>query len=274
MNKFLKSIPAEDKEVLIKSSFKSLQKNPLVSLLLKNNIKLEKENKKLRETIINICRTFTEKNNENSTKSVNIINISETKIKVEKVDSNPVIVEDDDEVVILEKVKETNENIVFTIDEDEVVEKEEEEEEDVVVEEEDEEVVVEEEDEEEEEEEEVVVEEEDEDVVVEEEEEEEEEEEVVVDEEEEEVVVEEEEVQEEEVVVEEEEEEEEVVEEEEEEEPEQEESDDEVYEIQIKGKTYYVTNEINSIIYEADKDGDISIEAGVYKNGKPCFNKK
>jgi hypothetical protein len=91
---------------------------------------------------------------------------------------------------------------------------------------------------------------------------------VVEEEEEEEVVVEEEEEEEEEVVVEEEEEEEEevVVEEEEEE--------AEVYEITIQSKTYYVTNEINSIIYEADASGDISIEAGIYKNGKPTFYKK
>ena len=97
---------------------------------------------------------------------------------------------------------------------------------------------------------------------------------VTVDEEEEEVEEEEEEVE-----VEEEEEEEEVEVEEEEEEEEVEEvkvdeQEEEVYEIQIKGKTYYVTNEINSTIYEADADGDISIEAGVYKNGKPVFIKR
>ena len=66
MNKFLKTIPAEDREVLIKSSFKSFQKNPLVSLLLKRNRILEEENRKLRATIINICKTFTEKTNEKS----------------------------------------------------------------------------------------------------------------------------------------------------------------------------------------------------------------
>ena len=91
---------------------------------------------------------------------------------------------------------------------------------------------------------------------------------VVVEEEEgEEVVVEEEEVvvEEEEVVVEEEEEE--VVVEEEEEEA-------EVYEITIQSKTYYVTNEKDSIIYEADASGEISIEAGIYKDGTPTFYKK
>ena len=84
------------------------------------------------------------------------------------------------------------------------------------------------------------------------------EEEVVVEEEEEEV---EEEVEEEEVV-------EEVVEEVEEEEEEEEES---VYEVVIKGKTYYVMNEVDSVIYDADENGDISIEVGIYKAGVPTF---
>jgi hypothetical protein len=157
--------------------------------------------------------------------------------------------QDDDSCCEVVLEKEEKENIVYEIEEDEdiedeinkikvkteVVEEEEEEEEVVVEEEEEEEVVVEEEEEEEEE------------VVVEEEE-----------EEEEEVVVEEEEEEEEEVVVEE----------------EEEEEEDEVYEITIQSKTYYVTNEIDSIIYEADASGDISIEAGIYKNGTPTFYKK
>ena len=124
-----------------------------------------------------------------------------------------------------------------------------------VVVEEEEEVVVE--DEEEEEEEEVVEEEVVEEEVVEEEEEEEEEV----------VVVEEEEEAEEEVVVSEEEEEEEVVVSEE-----VVEEEEDVYEIQINGKTYYVMNEIDSTIYEADEDGEITIDAGIYKNGTPTFH--
>ena len=48
----------------------------------------------------------------------------------------------------------------------------------------------------------------------------------------------------------------------------------EVYEITIKGKSYYVMNEKDSIIYDVDENGDVSIEVGVYKNGKPVFNKK
>jgi hypothetical protein len=30
-------------------------------------------------------------------------------------------------------------------------------------------------------------------------------------------------------------------------------------------------NEIDSIIYEADEEGEITIDAGIYKNGKPTF---
>ena len=52
---------------------------------------------------------------------------------------------------------------------------------------------------------------------------------------------------------------------------ESEESED-VYEIVINGKTYYVSNEQDSIIYAADENGDVSIEAGLYKNGKPVFH--
>jgi hypothetical protein len=48
----------------------------------------------------------------------------------------------------------------------------------------------------------------------------------------------------------------------------------EVYEITIKGKSYYVMNEKDSIIYDVDENGDVSVEVGVYKNGKPVFNKK
>ena len=96
-------------------------------------------------------------------------------------------------------------------------------------------------------------------------------EEVVVEEQEEQ---EEEEQEEEEEEQEQEEEEQEVEQEVEQEEEEQEEEEEEVYEIKIKSKTYYVTNEIDSVIYEADKNGDISEEVGKYANGKPVFYKK
>ena len=158
-----------------------------------------------------------------------------------------------EEINLDEKVVvKVEEEVVVEVKEEEEEEEEEEVEEEVVVE-----VKEEVEEEEEEEEEEVVVEvEEEEEVeeVVVEVEEEEEEEEVVVEVEEEEVVVEVEEEEEEEVVVE-----------------EEEEEGDGVYEIEINGKTYYLSNETDSIIYEADEEGEITIEAGVYKNGKPIF---
>jgi hypothetical protein len=158
--------------------------------------------------------------------------------------------------MVIEAAVEVEEEVEEVEEEEVVVEEEEEEVEEVEVEEE----------EVEEEEEEVVVEEEEE-VEVEEEEEEEvevEEEEVEVEEEEEVEVEEEEEVEAEE---------EEEVEVEEEEEVEVEESG-EVYEVTIKGKTYYVTNETDSIIYDVDENGDVSLEVGIYKSGKPVFNKK
>jgi len=50
-----------------------------------------------------------------------------------------------------------------------------------------------------------------------------------------------------------------------------EEEEAEVYETVIKGKTYYIQNEKDGPIYEADENGEISLEVGVYKNGKPTF---
>jgi hypothetical protein len=47
--------------------------------------------------------------------------------------------------------------------------------------------------------------------------------------------------------------------------------EEEVYQIEINGKSYYVQNTTNSIIYEEDETGDISKEVGVYKAGKPHF---
>ena len=45
----------------------------------------------------------------------------------------------------------------------------------------------------------------------------------------------------------------------------------EVVEVQIKGKTYFATNEISGVIYECLADGDIGDEVGEFKNGKPVF---
>jgi hypothetical protein len=179
-------------------------------------------------------------------------------IPVISIDTNSVItvVEvNHSELVIIEPEEETEEEEEVVVEEEE----EETEEEEVVVEEEEteeEEVVVEEEEEETEEEEgEVVVEEEEEEteeVVVEEEETEEEEGEVVVEEEEEET------------------EEEEVVEEEEETEEEEEEG---VYEVEIDGKRYYTTNDVNGTIYALLSDDDIGDEIGKFVDGKATFVK-
>ena len=54
---------------------------------------------------------------------------------------------------------------------------------------------------------------------------------------------------------------------------EEEEEEGEVYEVVINKKTYYVTNEIDSTIYDLDENGDISVEVGQYKKGKPIFYK-
>ena len=187
-----------------------------------------------------------------------------------------IVIEDEDEMnepdVEGQLVEQEQEEVV---DEEEEVEVEEtEEQEEVVDEEEEVEVVVEEEveveeTEDEEEEVELVEETEEEEVVVEEEEETEEQE-------EEEVVVEEEEVEvdetEEEVEVDETEEEVEVDEEAEETE-EQEEEEEGVYEVEIKGKRYYTTNDVNGTIYAVLDDDDIGDEVGKFVDGKALFAK-
>jgi len=266
--------------------------------LKKKNSKLEKKIKKMEEWISGLLHiqkqsgSTTSIVNANNT-SDNIVDLSEVRIKDEPRYNNT-------EVIVIDYV-DKHEDFVSDITPgviercvEEEVEEEEVEEVEVVEEEEEVEVVEEEEveegevevvEEEEVEEEVEVVEEEEveEEVEVVEEEEVEEEVEVVEEEEvEEEVeVVEEEEVEEEVEVVEEEEVEEEVevVEEEEVEEEvevieEEEEPEDEVYEVTIKGKPYYVTNEIDSVIYDTDENGDVSLEVGKYNKGKPVFYKK
>jgi hypothetical protein len=47
--------------------------------------------------------------------------------------------------------------------------------------------------------------------------------------------------------------------------------DEEVYEVTINGKSYYTTNETSGAIYGLDENGDVSLEVGVYKAGKPTF---
>ena len=51
-------------------------------------------------------------------------------------------------------------------------------------------------------------------------------------------------------------------------------TEDEVFEIQISGKTYYTTNEINGAIYAVDENEDVGDEVGKFKEGKPTFYKK
>ena len=47
--------------------------------------------------------------------------------------------------------------------------------------------------------------------------------------------------------------------------------EEEVYEVTINGKSYYTTNETSGAIYGLDENGDVSLEVGVYKAGKPTF---
>jgi FKBP-type peptidyl-prolyl cis-trans isomerase len=62
-------------------------------------------------------------------------------------------------------------------------------------------------------------------------------------------------------------------EEEEEEEAAEEEEGEEVYEVTIKGKKYYTTNESNGTIYSIDVNGELDSEVGKFVNGAPVFNK-
>jgi len=263
-----------------KSNYDAIMNLPVVKSLIKENKELKKRNRDLEKELLSVLletrRPVQKKRQLKPLRSCPVF------IKSEKIEEQSLqsIEDDDDEVVIIEK---NSENIVYEIVEEEQEEHEYEfgffnkedepmkENDDIELEEE---VEVEEEQEVEvevEEEEEVEVEE------VELEEEEEEEVEVEVEEEEEEEVeVEVEEEQEVEVEVEEEEEVEVEVEEEVEVEVEVEEEEEsgEVYEVTIKGKTYYVMNETDSIIYDVDENGDVSLEVGIYKSGKPIFNKK
>ena len=51
----------------------------------------------------------------------------------------------------------------------------------------------------------------------------------------------------------------------------EEEEEVEVTEIEYKGKTYYVQNDV---VYTKKKNGDMGKEIGVMKNGKPKLKKK
>ena len=62
--------------------------------------------------------------------------------------------------------------------------------------------------------------------------------------------------------------------EESEEEVEAEESEEEVYEVTIKNKSYYTTNETDGPIYAIIEDEDIGDQIGEFKEGKPTFYRK
>ena len=52
---------------------------------------------------------------------------------------------------------------------------------------------------------------------------------------------------------------------------EEEQGEDEVFEIEIDGKTYYTSDEVNGIIYDIDETGEVSVEVGQFKDGDPQF---
>ena len=54
----------------------------------------------------------------------------------------------------------------------------------------------------------------------------------------------------------------------------EEEEADGVYEIVIKGRTYYISNEVDSFIYQEDENGEISLEVGKFVDSKATFYKK
>ena len=266
---------------LYKEFYDFMKCSPMMQTVIKENRELKMFNKILLETVDELKQELRNKE------------FAYVKVKKEKLDE---VVDLTDEIesiddsyiekepnIIYELVEENTEHVVYekdtTLEEGELVEEEDDSiilmlanqmEEEMLKElqgEQEEEVEEEEEEEEVDEEEEV----EEVEVEVEVDEEEEEEEEEVKEEEEE--VKEEEEVEEVEVEVEVEEEEEQEEEEEEEEGEEEqvEEEEEEVYEIKIKSKTYYVTNEKNGTIYSVTSDGDIGDEVGKYVDGKPVF---
>ena len=223
-----------------------IKSTPAYRELREKNKKLRKQNKQLRELIGRLLECDDE---------------APVKIKIEPMDHPQ---DDDGDVVCLGPIK-SEPNIVYEICEEYISDLDADEDEDAMQEEE-------EEDEDatqEEEEEEDATQEEDDEVAAQEEEEEEEEEaeEVAAQEEEEEA----EDEEEEEASQEDEEEEEEEVAAQEEEEEAAQEEEEEVYEMKIKGKSYYVSNEKNGKIYGIDENGDVADEVGKMVNGKAIF---
>jgi hypothetical protein len=248
-NKQTKSIFTSENYYNMHRTAELLMETPFYKKTLAENIELKEKIRYLKYTIefLEMKNKDLQKKFKNRQKrSVKNEEVVYVEIKKEPVET--IVIEDSEPIKydIVENitVKEEEEVIVN-------VEKEEEEEE--------EEVIV---DAEEEEEEVIVDAEEEEEVIVDAEEEEEEDEEDIVDAEEEVIVDAEEDVEvdaEEEVT---------------EEAEEEEEEADGVYEIVIKGRTYYVSNEVDSFIYQEDENGEISLEVGKFVDSKATFYKK
>jgi hypothetical protein len=266
-------MPSQNKLI---QNYVAIDNLPIVAELKKKNKKLKKELEEMKYLVVEMAKLNLPKLEKNPKLFNKIRKIDEFCNEDIDVDVHHIIqikeeIIDDDEIMEIFDVKQKP-NIVYEIEED-VTEQEEQEEQEQKVEikelvieemedeqdiEEEEQEVVEEEQEEAVEEQEVV----EEDVVQEEQEQEE------VDVEEEEVVEEQEKVEEIEQDFEEE-----VVEEQEEAVEEEDYEEIEPIEVEINGKTYYALNNIDSIIYDVDANGDISIEVGKFVNGKPKLNK-
>ena len=52
----------------------------------------------------------------------------------------------------------------------------------------------------------------------------------------------------------------------------EEEMEEEVFEVTIRGKTYFTADAQNGEIYEATDDGDVGDEVGKFVNGKPMMD--
>ena len=52
----------------------------------------------------------------------------------------------------------------------------------------------------------------------------------------------------------------------------EEEIEEEVFEVKIRGKTYFTADAQNGEIYAVAEDGDIGDEVGRFENGKAIFN--
>jgi len=51
------------------------------------------------------------------------------------------------------------------------------------------------------------------------------------------------------------------------------EEEEDVFEIELNGKTYYTSDTVNGVIYDVDDEGEISVEVGKFKNNKATFYK-